>query len=68
MACKAKENGKVARRGLPSVEWYKNGKAQYYCRGYIDRRTDELLPECKDCSRHVDKAQDDLDELGITEG
>ena len=62
MACIAKESGKVSRRGQPSIEWYKEGKQQYYCYGYIDKMTDEPLPECKECRCHVDKAQDDLDE------
>lgn len=61
MACKAKDGGKVLRRGEPSVEWYKDGKPQHYCYGYIDKMTDELLPECKECRSHVSKAQDDLD-------
>nr|DAY83256.1 MAG TPA: His-Me finger endonuclease beta4-alpha2 domain [Caudoviricetes sp.] len=61
MVCRAKESGKVIRRGKPSIEWYKNGKPQYYCCGYIDARTDEALPECKECRQHVDKAQDDLE-------
>ena len=62
MACKAKDGGKALRRGEPSVEWYKDGKPQHYCYGYIDKMTDELLPECKECMSHVSKAQDDLDE------
>ena len=62
MACRAKERGKASRRGEPSIEWYKDGKPQYYCYGYIDKMTDELLPECKECRSHVSKAQDDLDE------
>ena len=61
MACKAKESGKVSSRGEPSIEWHKDGKPQYYCYGYIDKMTDELLPECKECRSHVSKAQDDLD-------
>lgn len=61
MACKARENGKVLDRGRPSIEWYKDGKLQYYCYGYIDKRTGELLPECRECLSHVYKAQDDLD-------
>ena len=61
MACKAKDVGKVLRRGESSVEWYKDGKQQYYCYGYIDKMTDELLPECKECRSHTSKAQDDLD-------
>ena len=61
MSCIARERGKVSRRGQPSIEWYKDGKPQYYCYGYIDKMTDELLPECKECRSHVSKAQDDLD-------
>ena len=61
MSYKAKDGGKVSRRGEPSVEWYKDGKQQYYCYGYIDKMTDELLPECKVCRSHVSKAQDDLE-------
>ena len=63
LRCKAKERGKVSRRGEPSIEWYKDGKPQYYCRGYIDKMTDELLPECKECGCHVSKAQDNLDKF-----
>ena len=61
MACRAKEICKVSRRGKSSIEWYKDGKPQYYCYGYIDKMTDELLSECKECRNHVYKAQDDLD-------
>lgn len=61
MACRAKESGKAIRRGKPSIEWYKDGKPQYYCYGYIDTMTDDVLPECKKCRNHVDKAQDDLE-------
>ena len=63
MACKANERGKVSRRGEPSIEWYKDGKPQYYCFGYIDKMTDELLPACTECRSHVSKAQDDLDKF-----
>ena len=61
MACKAKDAGKVLRCGKSSVEWYKDGKSHYYCYGYIDKMTDELLSECKECRSYVSKAQDDLD-------
>ena len=63
MACKAKERGKVSRRGGLSIEWYKDDKPQYYCYGYIDKMTDDLFPECKECRRYVIKAQDDLDKF-----
>lgn len=64
MSCLAKStpgNG-VKERGRSSIEWYdNNGKPQYYCYGYIDQRTDELIEECKKCSRQVNKAQEDLE-------
>ena len=68
MACKAKERGKVPRRGNQSIEWYKDGKPQYYCYGYTDQRTDDLQPECQECRSHVNKAQDDLDEYNRRAG
>ena len=33
------------------------------CYGYIDPQTNELLPECKECRRHVDRAQNDLEAM-----
>ena len=64
MGCLAKQtpgNG-IKDVGRSSIEWYKDGKPQYYCYGYIDQRTDELIEECKQCPRQVNKAQEDLDE------
>lgn len=64
MSCLAKEtpgNG-IKERGKASIEWYDNkGKPQYYCYGYIDKMTDELIDECKNCKNNVNKAQEDLD-------
>ena len=64
MSCIAKEtpgNG-VKERGRASIEWYDNNKKpQYYCYGYIDNRTDELIDECKRCRKHVCHAQEDLE-------
>ena len=65
MSCRAKANHKVKEVGKSSIEWYKDGKPQHYCYGYIDRMTDELIPECKECERHVDKAQEDLDKYRL---
>lgn len=59
--CKAKKQGIVSSRGEPSIEWDKDGIPQYYCYGYIDKTTDELLEVCKSCIDHVDRAQEDLD-------
>ena len=64
MGCLAKAtpgNG-VKEKGKSSIEFYKDGKPQYYCYGYIDQRTDELIEECKQCKRQVGKAQEDLEE------
>ncbi len=51
----------IKEKGRASIEFYKDGKPQYYCYGYIDKRTDELIDECKECPEHVYKAQADLD-------
>ena len=59
--CKAKKTGQVPSRGKPSVEWHKDGVPQYYCYGYVDKTTDELLEVCQQCPDQVYKAQEDLD-------
>lgn len=55
MSCKHKERGK------PSIEWYKNGKPQYYCYGFGHKETGKLLEVCQNCRQNVVYAQDDLD-------
>ena len=59
--CRAKKTGKVMERGKASAEWYKDGKPQYYCMGYINQMTDELLETCRSCKDNAIYAQDDLD-------
>ena len=63
MSCKAKANpeNEIKEKGKPSIEFYIEGKPQYYCYGYIDNMTDEVLKDCKECDKHVDKAQEDLE-------
>lgn len=61
MSCKAKKRPDIKDVGKSSIEFYKNGKPQYYCYGYIDQRTDELIEECRQCTRQVGKAQEDLE-------
>ncbi len=61
MNCRAKKQQIVPDRGKPSIEWYKDGKPQYYCYGYGDAMTDELLEICRECKDNVGKAQADLD-------
>lgn len=61
MGCLAKKRPDIKDIGKSSIEFYKDGKPQYYCYGYIDQRTDGLIEECKQCSRKVYKAQEDLD-------
>lgn len=63
MSCEAKNtpgNG-IKEKGKPSIEFYIEGKPQYYCYGYVDNMTDEIIDECKRCPKHVDKAQEDLE-------
>lgn len=57
--CKARENDAIC-PGRTSVVWYKAGEPQIYCYGYTNKMTDELLPECRKCNRHVGKAQEDM--------
>lgn len=64
MSCLAKANPKneIKEKGRASIEWYdNNNKPQYYCYGYYDRRTDELIEECRKCRKHVNYAQEDLE-------
>ena len=51
--CMLVANGIVSQKGKPSIEFYKDGKPQYYCMGYEDERTDEAYPECMECPRWV---------------
>lgn len=60
--CAAKKNGEVPTRGNPSIEWYKDGVPQYYCYGYVDKMTGNLLETCRNCRDNVLYAQLDLDE------
>ena len=59
--CALLKKGVVRNKGKSSVEFYKNGEPQRYCYGYIDKMTDELLPECEACNINVNKAQGDLE-------
>ncbi len=59
--CQAAKQGIVKRRERPSIEFCKDGKPQYYCYGYIDAMTDEMLAVCKNCKDNAIYAQDDLD-------
>lgn len=58
--CKAKKMGLVPERGKTSLEWYKDGKPQYYCYGRNDSANDELLEVCKKCECHVLQANKDM--------
>lgn len=60
--CNAVKTGEAPRRGRSSVEWIKNGVPQYYCYGWKNNMTDELLEVCQKCKDNVIYAQDDLDE------
>ncbi|RKI94312.1 hypothetical protein D7V94_01855 [Parablautia intestinalis] len=60
-ACRAKKEGKVPTRGKTTIEWYKKGVPQYYCYGYIDKMTDELLEVCQNCVDYVGHAQEELE-------
>lgn len=51
----------LGKRGKPTTEFYKDGKPQIYCFGWVDMRTDEPLKECKACKDFVYGEQIDID-------
>ena len=57
--CQAKKNGEVTRRGKASIEYYKDGKPQYFCYGYKDTMSDELLETCQKCIDNVIHCEDE---------
>ena len=61
--CAAVKTGIVKRKGRASLEFFYCGRPHYYCFGYTDRMTDELLDVCRECQSNVRFAQDDLDVL-----
>lgn len=63
MSCKAKLRKDIKERGKPSIEFEFKGKPRYFCYGYIDQRTDELIDECKECPEHVYKADEVMQKL-----
>ena len=61
--CDAVKQCIVKYKGKPSLEYFYDCKPYYYCYGYIDMQTDELLDVCKKCRKNVIYAQEDLDKL-----
>lgn len=60
--CPAVAKGEVKSRGRASLEYYTtDGKGVYYCIGYIDNQTEELMDTCSECRQNVKYAQEDLD-------
>ena len=47
----------LGKRGRPSTEFWKDGKPQIYCRGWVDQMTDEALEACKNCADWADGDQ-----------
>ena len=63
MSCKAKLRPDIKERGKASVEFTLENIPRYFCYGYIDQRTDELIGECKNCPEHVSKADEVMKKL-----
>lgn len=61
--CAAVKAGIVKRKGTASLEFFYFGRPHYYCHGYVDRMTDDLLDVCRECKSNVRFAQDDMDIL-----
>ena len=45
MSCKAKRRPDIKERGKPSIEFVFKGIPRYFCYGYIDAKTDELIDD-----------------------
>lgn len=60
--CPLTIKNKTHERGNPRTEFYKDGKPQIYCMGWIDNN--EPLDECKNCPDWVygEQCQKDFDE------
>ena len=63
MSCKAKLRKDIKERGKPSIEFYFDNKPRYFCYGYIDQRTDELIEECRICPEQVSIADEVMKQL-----
>ena len=63
MDCKLVAIGKVKRKGNATLEFYKDGKPQYYCYGYINKMYNEPMKECKECKKYVGQADKDWEEM-----
>ena len=59
--CPLVRKGITRRKGKPSIEFYKDGKPQYYCYGYKDSMTDEPHEACKKCKKWVNGEQCEKD-------
>lgn len=59
--CEMVAKGIVREKGRPSIEFYRNGKPQYYCMGYENKMTDEPYEECMRCPRWVLSEQSEKD-------
>lgn len=59
--CALVRKGIVKRKGKPTLEFYRNGKPQYYCYGYLDMHYEEPFPECKECPKWVEGEQCEKD-------
>ena len=56
--CPAKDKGEVRYKSRSTAEFCINGKPVFFCQGYIDRMTDELLDTCRECKRNVINADE----------
>ena len=63
MSCKAKLRPDIKERGKPSIEFVLNNIPRYFCYGYVDSRTDELIDECRNCPENVNKADEVMQKL-----
>lgn len=64
MSCQAVKNGEVKKKGKPSIEYHDdNEKPVYYCYGWFDYGTEDLIETCSKCRKNVIYAQGDLERM-----
>lgn len=62
MSCQAIKNKEVDKKGEVTIEYYEKGKPVYYCYGWNDDTTKDLIETCSKCKKNVIYAQIDLEE------
>lgn len=56
--CRIKEYDPSLKKGKSTIEYNQDGNPQYFCYGYTEASTDELLDVCRNCKNNVNYNED----------